>query len=126
MKLSKLIEKLQKEFNENGEVDVVVNGHEFTTNAIHFDYTPYYYDGGVILKDPKFDGHYHCNKWLKSKKHPELGDRYLYITCDEPDLLDGNEYIEGKLIPEIPSSSQEDWDEFEKNYNKNKEIFRKA
>lgn len=126
MKISDLIKQLQETMVKSGDIEVVVNGNDFTTNAIYLDITPYYYDGGVTLKDPSFKGKYHCNRWLKSRKHPELGDRYLHIRCDEPCMVDGNEYIEETLIPEI-STEEPDWDkDLDKKVEQNFDLYRKA
>ena len=127
MTISELIKKLEKELEDYGDLEVVVNGNEFTTNAIYLDHAAWYYDGGVTIKNPKYDfGENHCNRWLKSKKHPEFGDRYLHIRCDEPCMVDGNEYIEKTYIPEVDTES-DDWEKnFDVNLKKNWELYRKA
>lgn len=127
MKISELIKELEKELDRVGDIEVVVNGYDFTTNAIYLDYAPYYYDGGVTIKNPKYNfKDEHCNRWSKSKKHPEFGDRYLHIRCDEPCLVDGNEYIEKTYIPEI-NTDDENWEkDFDSNLKKNWELYRKA
>lgn len=127
MKISELIKKLEMELKEFGDLEVVVNGNDFTTNALYLDYASWYYDGGVTIKNPKYDfGDNHCNQWLKSKKHQELGERYLHIKCDEPCLVDGNECIEKTYIPEI-DTEDENWEkDFDKKLQNNFELYRKA